>query len=290
MGLARIFTRIVPMPLDRPANAAAIEQVTSAEADAQRIVDAGRADDTAFTTLAKAVKDGLSGLALLLKGGKAKPADDDDPDAGAGGGDGGGEGGGAGDDPPAAAAKPKEGDEPNPDDDPDGGGGGTTDGPGYEDMRMGGGAGDEYIDATAVVIKLEKEVGELKTANVRLQKSADESNSQLKELRERFDHFLDVYGAVTAPLTKAVLGLHESLRDIPAAVHNPGLDTRRAAVRHAVDVASERTETGITVVQLTKAMKQRICSEDDVRYFKKFGKFTEDEAANTDIVTKVKAL
>lgn len=256
-----------------------LQQLERDIADADAIAAAGKDKDGAITALAKGVSRGLGELAALLKGGRMRAEPDGDEAAGGGappakpGADKPVEGGDGGED------EEPEGDEPDgdePDGDEAGGGG-----PGYEDMRMGGEPGEEYVDATEYVLALEKKVD-------RLQKSADRSNRELRELRTTLNGFIGAYASTMGPLAKGVLNLHESLAELPAAVHNPGLDARRAAVRHAI--APTEAPNGIDVVKLAKGMKNRVITEDQARHFKVHGRFAQDDAENTRLLEAVKAL
>ena len=43
-------------------------------------------------------------------------------------------------------------------------------------------------------------------------------------------------------------------------------------------------------MKLSKGLKSRVLTEDDLRSFKRTGRFVEDEAANAELVKKVSAL
>ena len=260
-----------------------LKDIESTIADADRIAAEGKDRDGALTTLAKGMADGLRGLVDLVKGTRGKPHVEPDGDEGMGG---------AGgepkpeDDKPSDDEKPTEGgeggeggeDEDNEDEPEDGK-------PGYEDMRMGGKPGDEYVDATEYILALEKKVGEQGTELKALRKAVAAGNKDVAEVKALLSGFVEIYAATVAPLQKAVLGISESLLDLPAAVHNPGLDARRAAARHAVETAAK-----IDVVKLAKGMKARLIDESQASYFKRHGKFDDDEKVNAELVEKVKAL
>lgn len=272
----------MPTPDRKPLD---LKDIETTIADADRIAAEGKDRDGALTTLAKGMADGLRGLVDLVKGTRAKPPVEPEGDEGQGGGEQKPE---AGSDKPADDEKPTEGgeggeDEDNEDEPEDGK-------PGYEDMRMGGKPGDEYVDATEYILDLEKKVAEQGGEIKRLRKAVATGNKEIGEVKQLLGSFIESYAATTAPLQKAVLGLHESLLDLPSVVHNPGLDGRRASVRHALDTASKKNETGIDVVKLAKGMKARIIDETMSTNFKRFGVFTDDEKLNTELVEKVKAL
>ena len=263
-----------------------LKDIESTIADADRIAAEGKDRDGALTTLAKGMADGLRGLVDLVKGTRGKPHVEPDGDEGMGG---------AGgepkpeDDKPSDDEKPTEGGEGGEDEDPDGDE--PADGkPGYEDMRMGGKPGDEYVDATEYILALEKKVGEQGGEIKALRKAVAAGNKDVAEVKALLTGFVESYTATVAPLQKAVLGISESLLDLPAAVHNPGLDARRAAARHAVEAAAKKDETGIDVVKLAKGMKARLIDESQASYFKRHGKFDDDEKVNDELVQKIKAL
>lgn len=249
------------------------------------IAKEGADRDGALVTLSKGMADGFRGLVDLLKAMAPKPgapkpgAPEPDGDEGAGG---------AGD---------GDGDETPKDDDDDGDDNATEPdgdeppGPGFVDNTMTKGAnGEEFVDITEHFLALEprlvKQAKEIKA----LRKAVADGNKELTEIKGLLHGFVRAYADTQQPLAKAVMDVRGALADLPGAVHNPGLDARRVVVRHAIDVAAKAEEAGVTPVKLSKALRDRVISEDQFREFKRTGAFSSEEATNVAILEKVKAL
>ena len=256
---------------------------------ADAIVAKGKDHDGALTVLAKGMSDGMGKLLDLLKGRPIPPKAEPDGDEGGEGGEKepGAEGGEGAEGKEGAEGAEKKPEVDNEDEDGDGEGK-----PGFEDMRMGKDGTDEYVDVTEYVLALEKKIAAQGATIGKLHKAVKTGNAQIAALTGRMEAFFEVYAANTLPMQKAMLGLQESLLDIPAATHTPGVDGARAAVRHALQDAAKKAadDTGIDVVKLSKGLKSRVLTEDDLRSFKRTGRFVEDEAVNAELVKKVSAL
>ncbi len=237
-------------------------------ANADRIAAQGKDRDNALTVLAKGMSNGMAALLELVKGKRAELPPEEPPADG-----------GEDDEPPAEGEGEGEGEDE-----------GEDGKPGFEDMRMGEGAGDEYVDATEYVLGLQKQVARQGSEIKALRKAVNAGNGDLRAIRAELGAFVEAYAATTVPMAKGMLSLHESLLELPAAVHNPGYDARRAAVRQAVNNAGGDAPNGIDVVKLTKGLKSRIIDENQSRAFKLTGRFVDNEAENAALVERVAAL
>lgn len=241
------------------------------QADPSEVAATGIAAD-----IRKGIADGFAGLQALLKGKMAeKPAEPSDEDD---------DGDEPADEPPADGAAAG-GDEEPEDKKADAADPEDKKGPGYDDMRLGK-DGQLEIDATEYLLGLEAKVDSQARELRSLRKAVRDGRSENIATRQELREAIAALGGVLAPMAKAIQNTHQSMLDIPAAVHDPGRSGRTAAAKVALERAREATP-GIDNVVLSKGLRSEIITDAQLQRYRTTGLFTVDETENAAIVTRL---
>lgn len=254
---------------------ARIAEIERSIANVDAIGAAATDRDGAFTVMAKGLVSGMNTLLDMVKG-KRTPPPEPKPDE---------------KDDEEDEDDDKNGDPGDEDEDNKGDAGG---GGGFADMRMGQGD-PEMVDATQYILSLEKAVRDQRGEIAGLTQLVKRQGAQIDRLDGRLTELGTGLAATLAPLSKGMLDMHSAIAKLPAGgASTPGLDGNRAAVRHAVVVATASGATDSERKQLEpkllKAVNARIINDQDLTIWRRTGRLRDEDAENDALIAKIKAL
>ena len=253
--------------------------IESSLPDIAKIGAEGRDRDGAFMQMAKGLTSGITSLIALIKAERAQPKPDEDEDED--------EDENTDEEPKDGqpAPKPGEGQPGEPAPKPGEGAGGGA-GPGYDDMQL----GTDAVDVTEYVLSLETKVDAIRADNVALRKQLRSMSKAMSRTHSLLLALAETHATTTVPLVKGVMGIEERLLAIPAPSFTPGIDARRAAVRHSVGVARVTDDNPIEKWQLAKACQDRLIDEHDLQHYRRTGTFERPTATESaDLIARLKA-